>query len=148
MKKNLVTAVLAVACLLQPVKTASAAGDCYFPAAIEAEVAIRFITDLMVASTACRDQTYGYFQQRNKDAIIGYQKALITHFHGIAAFDRWNTTLANESSMKLAGKTTTQVCQGAADMMKQAAAFDVKSFRAFAAASAASAGSRYTKCRK
>ena len=50
--------------------------------------------------------------------------------------------------MKQAGKTTTQVCQGAADMMKQAAAFDVKSFRAFAAASAASAGPRYTKCHK
>ena len=71
---------LAAACLYQPVRTASAAGVCYSAAAIEAEEAIRFVTDLMVASTACRDQTYGYFQQRNKDAIIGYQKALITHF--------------------------------------------------------------------
>lgn len=146
--KKFVAALLAVACLSQPVETTSAAGICYSPAAIEAEEAIRFITDLMVASTACRDQTYGYFQQRNKDAIIGYQKVLIAHFQGIAAFDRWNTTLANESSIKQAGKTTTQVCQGAADMMKQAAAFDVKSFRAFATAAAASAGPRYIKCRK
>ena len=146
--KKLIVAMLGVVCLSQPARTASAAGVCYSPAAIEAEEAIRFVTELMVASTACRDQTYGYFQQRNKDAIIGYQKALITHFHGNAAFDRWNTTLANESSMKQAGKTTTQVCQGAADMMKQAAAFDVKSFRAFAAASAASASPRYTKCHK
>ncbi len=146
--KKLVVAILGVVCLSQPVGTASAASACYSPAAIEAEEAIRFVTELMVASTACRDQTYGYFQQRNKDAIIGYQKALITHFHGNAAFDRWNTTLANESSMKQAGKTTTQVCQGASEMMKQAAAFDVKGFRAFAAASAANAGPRYTKCHK
>jgi len=148
MKKLVVVAVLAATCLYQPVKTASAAGVCYSAAAIEAEEAIRFVTDLMVASTACRDQTYGYFQQRNKDAIIGYQKALITHFHGNAGFDRWNTALANEYSMKQAGKSTTQVCQGAADIMKQASAFDVKSFRAFAAAAAASAAPRYQKCGK
>ena len=50
--------------------------------------------------------------------------------------------------MKQAGKSTTQVCQGAADIMKQASAFDVKSFRAFAAAAAASAAPRYQKCGK
>ena len=67
----------------------------------------------MVASTACRDQTYGYFQQRNKDAIIAYQKAMISHFHGNAAFDKWHTSLANEASLKQAGMSSTQVCQQA-----------------------------------
>ena len=147
MRKFLVAALVA-AFLYQPVGSAVAAPACYSSAAIEAEEAIRFITDLMVASTACRDQTYGLFQQRNKDAIIAYQKALITHFHGNAAFDRWNTALANESSIKQAGKSTTQVCESAAQIMKQAAAFDVKSFRAFAAAAAVTAAPRYTKCGK
>jgi hypothetical protein len=144
--KKLVAAAVAAALLYQPAASAMAATACYSPAAIEAEEAIRFMTDLMVASTACRDQTYGLFQQRNRDAIVAYQHALIKHFHGNAAFDHWNTALANEYSMKQAGKSSTQVCEQAAEIMKKAAAFDLKSFRAFAAAAAANAGPRYTKC--
>lgn len=148
MMKKLVVAVALAAALMQPGRAAVAAAACYSPAAIEAEEAIRFITDLMVASTACRDQTYGYFQQRNRDAIVAYQKAMIAHFHGAAAFDRWNTALANEASMKQAGMSSTQVCQQAADIMKKAASLDVKSFRAFAAAAATSAAPHYHKCGK
>ena len=148
MKKFVVVTALAAVLLQHPVSTAVAKDVCYSPAAIEAEEALRFITDLMVASTACRDQTYGLFQQRNRDAIVAYQKAMIAHFHGNAAFDKWHTSLANEASLKTAGMSSTQVCQQAADNMKKAASLDVKGLRAFAAAAAASAAPRYNKCRR
>jgi hypothetical protein len=146
MKKLVVVAALAAALLQQPVRVAGAAGQCYSPAAIEAEEAIRFVTDLMVASTACRDTTYGLFQQRNSAAIIAYQKAMIAHFHGNAAFDKWHTSLANEASLKEAGLNPTQACQQAAELMKTASTLDVKGFRAYAGNLAAKASARYTKC--
>ena len=148
MKRIVVVAAFAAGLALQPIHTVIAKEACYSPGAIEAEEALRFITDVMVASTACRDQTYGFFQQRNRDAIIGYQKAMIAHFHGTAAFDKWHTALANEASLKTAGRSSTQVCQQAADSMKKAASFDVKTFRAFAAAAAVTAAPRYHKCGK
>jgi hypothetical protein len=135
-----------------PLNASWAAGkeksNCYSANAIEAEEAIRYITDLMVVSSACRDTTYAEFRLRNRDAIIGYQKAMITHFHGNAAFDKWNTSLANVASQKQAGMTTTQVCQQQANLLKQASAQDSKAFRAFIAAQAVSAGPRYAKCGK
>jgi hypothetical protein len=146
MKKLVVVAALAVALVQQPMRVASAAGQCYSPAAIEAEEAIRFVTDLMVASTACRDTTYGMFQQRNSVAIIAYQKAMIAHFHSTAGFDAWHTSLANQASLKDAGLNPTQACQQAADLMKTASTLDVKGFRAYAANLAANASARYTKC--
>ena len=145
MKKLVVVVALAAALVQQPIRVAGAA-QCYSPAAIEAEEAMRFVTDLMVASTSCRDTTYGLFQQRNKDAIIAYQKTLIAHYHGNAGFDKWHTSLANEDSMKEAGLSPAQACQQAADLMKTAATLDLKSFRAYAANLAANASARYTKC--
>ncbi len=102
--KKLVAAALA-ACVVLPGGIASAAdGRCYTAAAMEADQAYHFIVDLMVASTACRDQTYGLFQQRNQASIRAYQATMIAHFHGHAGFDAWDTALANEASMKHAGQ--------------------------------------------
>jgi hypothetical protein len=149
MKSLFVGAALAAALLPQTIATAEArAGACYTQAAIEAEQAIRFMTDLMVVSTACRNTVYGMFRLRNKDAIIHYQKALISHFHGNAAFDAWNTALANEASRKQAGMTTAQVCEQAAALMKQAETLDLKGFEALAAARATSVSAQYAKCRR
>lgn len=147
MKKFLVGAALAAFALQQPVAVVQAA-ECYSPAALEAEQGMRFLVELMVASTACRDQTYGLFQQRNKGAVLAYQKAMITHFHGNAGFDRWDTALANEAALKQAGKTPPQSCQEAAELIKTAALMDEKGFRAHAAglAAAASASGHYPKC--
>jgi hypothetical protein len=141
-------AALAAGVLLLPVGVAGAADGCYSPAALEAEQGMRFVIELMVASTACRDQTYGLFQQRNKETVLTYQKALITHFRGNAGYDRWDTALANEASMKQAGKTPPQACQESADLIKTATAMDDKAFRAFAAGQAATAATtgRYPKC--
>jgi hypothetical protein len=146
--KKIVAAALAAALVL-PGGAVRAADGCYSQAALEAEQGMRFLIDLMVASTACRDQTYGLFQQRNKSTVLSYQKELITHFHGNTAYDRWDTALANEAALKQAGKTAPQSCQESADVLKKAAVMDDKAFRAFAMslATAAAATGRYPKCR-
>jgi hypothetical protein len=145
--KRFVVAALAASMML-PASVAGAADGCYTPSALEAEQGMRFLIDLMVASTACRDQTYGLFQQRNKDTVLAYQKTLITHFHGNAAYDRWDTALANDAAMRDAGKSGPQACQENADVLKRAAAMDDKGFRAYAAslATTAEASGRYKKC--
>jgi hypothetical protein len=145
--KKLVVAALAAA-LVVPASVAGAADGCYSPAAIEAEQGVRFLIDVMVASTACRDQTYGLFQQRNKQTVLSYQKAMIAHFHGNTAYDRWDTALANDAALKQAGKSGPQACEESADLLKKAAIMDDKAFRAYAAslAAGASATGRYPKC--
>jgi hypothetical protein len=145
--KRFVVAALAASMML-PAARAGAADACYTQAAIEAEQGMRFLIDLMVASTACRDQTYGLFQQRNKDTVLSYQKVLITHFHGNAAYDRWDTSLANDAALKQAGKSGPQACQESADVLKRAALMDDKAFRAYAMslATTAAASGQYRKC--
>jgi hypothetical protein len=145
--KKLFVAALA-ACALLHAGGAGAAGSCYSPAAIEAEQGMRFLINLMVASTACRDQTYGLFQQRNADTVRAYQKAMIAQLHGNAAYDRWDTALANEAALKQAGKSSPQSCQEAADLIKTATAMDNKGFRAYAASLAASNKAQYHTCGK
>src|SRR5580704_686393 len=145
--KRFVVAVFA-ASLLLPAAVAGAADGCYSPAAIEAEQGMRFLIDLMVASTACRDQTYGLFQQRNKQTVLSYQKAMIAHLHGNAAYDRWDTALANDAALKQAGKSGPQACQESAELLKKAAIMDDKAFHEYAAslATSAAATGHYPKC--
>jgi hypothetical protein len=146
--KKLIAAAL-VASVLLPAGVAGAAdGRCYSQAAIEAEQGMRFLINLMVASTACRDQTYGLFQQRNANTVRAYQKAMIAQLHGNAAYDRWDTALANEAAMKQAGKSAPQSCQEAAELLKTAAAMDEKSFRAYAVSLAVGAKAQYHTCGK
>ncbi len=144
--KGLAAALLAATTLQFSAGHSLAAGNCYSPSAIEAEEAIRFLTELMVVSTACQDTTYAEFRLRNKDAIIAYQKAMITHFHGAPAFDRWNTSLANVSASKQAGLNVTQVCTQSAALLQQGKTLDTPKYKAFAAQQAAAAGARYEKC--
>ena len=152
MKRLVLIAALCAAAAPQPGwaadKAKAAKTDCYSPSAIEAEQAIRFLTDVMVVSSTCQDTVYAEFRLRNRDVIVGYQKALITRFHGNAGFDRWNTSLANQAASKRAGQPSILVCQQAADLLKQAGALDPPKFRAFAAAQAAAAGPQYPKCGK
>jgi hypothetical protein len=147
--KKLIVAAMTGALLLPASGARAADGKCYSQAAIEAEQGMRFLINLMVASTACRDQSYGLFQQRNQDTVRAYQKAMIAQLHGNAAYDRWDTALANEAAMKQAGKTAPQSCQEAADLIKTATAMDDKGFRAYAVqqAAAAAAAGQYKTCR-
>jgi len=127
---------------------ASAKTACYSANEIEAEQAIRFVTDLMVASSTCQNTTYAEFRNRNQAAIVAYQKALIRHFHGAKGFDAWNTSLANLAAQRSAGMPSAQVCQQAAPMMQKASALDSKGFHDYAVAQAAAAGPQYTRCGK
>jgi hypothetical protein len=124
-----------------------AAPRCAAANPVEAEQAIRFLTDLMVASSACRNTVYAEFALRNRVQIIRYQKAMITHLRGTTAFDRWDTSLANQAAQRQAAVPPAQFCQQAAPLLQQAAALDIKGFRAYAAAQAAAANPS-ARCRK
>src|SRR5207237_5571023 len=120
MKRLILVAALGTALVQQPgwaaEKGRAAKADCYTENAIEAEQAIRFLTDVMVVSSTCQDTVYAEFRLRNRDPILAYQKAMIAHFHGAPAFDSWNTSLANQAASKRAGQPSTLVCQQAADL--------------------------------
>jgi hypothetical protein len=147
MKKFVLAAALVLAWSAQPGWAARKA--CGTPAAaVEAEQAIRYITDLMVASSTCRDTIYAEFALRNRTAIIRYQKAMIVHLHSTRAFDAWDTRIANEASQRQAVVPPTQFCQQAAPLLQQASALDIKGFQAFAAARAASAGPAGARCER
>lgn len=124
-------------------QTASAANQCYTAADREAEQAVIFQTNLMVVSSACRDETYGQFRYRNKDAIIAYQHEMIAHFrragyrNAQGEFDRWNTSLANKIALKQGEMPTAQVCQQATEMLKMASTLDAKGLHDYAVAQAA-----------
>ena len=145
----------AAACIAASLQTASAAdGSCYSATDQEAEQAIVFQTNLMVVSSACRDEVYGLFRARNKDAIIRYQKIMINHFRregyrdAQGRFDSWNTSLANEIALKQGVMPTSQVCQQAADMLKMAGTLDAKGLHDYAVAQAASPAETHPQCRR
>ena len=146
MKKLVLAAAGLLAATAQQPAWSASAGSCYSPAAIEAEQALRFMTELMVVSSACQDPTYAEFRLRNKDAIVSYQKAMITHFHGNKEFDSWNTSLANKTAQRSAGQPTAQICATAAELLAKGKSFDTKAFRQYAATQAASSGEQYAKC--
>ena len=147
MKKLGVTVALAGGLMaLQAGWAADARAACYSQAAIEAEQAIRYITDVMLASTACQNTTYAEFRLRNKDAIIAYQRAMISHFRGESAFDRWNTAIATVAAQTQATINLGVFCQQAETLMKHAKALDPSAFRAYAASQAATNGAQYAKC--
>jgi hypothetical protein len=152
MKKVAVAAALLAAASLQGVSAADK--QCYSAADIEAEQAILFQTNIMVISSACKDTVYGEFRSRNQAAIIRYQKAMIDHFRRAGArnaqseFDRWNTSLANEISLKQGTVPTAQVCQQAADMLKLAGTLDAKGLHDYAISKATSAPDSRPRCAK
>jgi len=152
MRKIVLAAALLAAALAQGVSAADK--QCYSAADVEAEQAILFQTNLMVISSACKDTVYGEFRARNSDAIIRYQKAMIDHFRRAGSrnaqseFDRWNTSLANEISLKQGALPMAQVCQQAAEMLKLASTLDAKGFHDYAVVKATSAADTHPRCSK
>lgn len=142
MKRAAVVAALIAAAMLQPGMAAerkkAAHSACPSAAAAEAEQAIRFMTDVMVVSSACQDTIYAEFRLRNQEAIRAYQKTMIAHFHGNKGFDAWNTTLANQASQKHTGLPTAEICQKDAELLKTAQGLDPAGFRHYAQVQAAS----------
>jgi hypothetical protein len=155
MKKWVVLAGALAVCAVQPGWAADKPADkvvsskaakkssCPPANAREAEQAIRFITDLMVVSSVCQDTVYAEFRLRNRDVIVGYQKAMIHHLHGNANFDKWNTSVANQAASKQAGNQ--QICIQQAALLQKAKALDAPAFRAYAATQAATANPNCAK---
>ncbi len=135
------------------VQGASAADrHCYSATDMEAEQAIRFQTNLMVISSACRDPVYGEFRARNSSAIIRYQRIMIAHFrregsrNAQSEFDSWNTSLANEISMSEGVQPTVLVCQKAAGLLKMASTLDPQGLHDYAVAQAAGPAETHLRC--
>jgi hypothetical protein len=151
MKKIVLVAALVAAFAAQPgwaAEKAQAKSRCTPAAAIEAEQGLRFMTELGIASNACTSiGIYADFRVRNHDAIVGYQKAMIAHLHGAAAFDKWNTVLANQMAQHQSSIVPAQFCQQSSALLQQAKGLDAKGFRAYAAAQAA-ANTQAVKCGK
>ena len=63
-------------------------------------------------------------------------------------FDRWNTSLANEISLKQGALPMGQVCQQAAEMLKLASTLDAKGFHDYAVTKATSAADSHPRCAK
>jgi hypothetical protein len=128
--------------------------SCATPADIEAEQAILFQTNVMVASSTCRDSIYAEFRLRNAGAIIGYQHEMIDHFRHEGArrpseaFETYITDLANDASRKENGQPTALLCQQAAPLMKQASALDSRGLHAYAVEQAKLVSANFTKCVK
>jgi hypothetical protein len=154
MKKLVLAAALFAAASIHGVSAADR--QCYSAADIEAEQALLFQTNLMVLSAACKDNlpAYGEFRLRNKDAIIRYQNAMREHFRRAGSrnaqseFDRWNTSLANEISLKQGAVPPAQVCQQATEMLKLASTLDAKGLHDYAVTKATSATDSHPRCAK
>ena len=138
MKKIVLVAALLAAVAAQPVWAAKkTVNRCPPASALEAEQGLRFMNDLMIVSSMCKDTVYNEFELRNRELIIRYQKDMIARLHGKPAYDRWTTSLANQAAQLQGGNQ--QVCQQQAPLLQQAKAMDSQRFRAYAAAKAGSA---------
>lgn len=115
-------------------KPAAKPGGACSAAVAEAEQGIRFMTDVMVVSSACQDTVYAEFKLRNQEPIRAYQKTLIAHFHGNKGFDTWDTALANQAAQKHTGLPTAEICQKDAVLLKTAQGLDPMGYRKYAAA--------------
>ena len=144
----LIAALLAATAAAQPGWAQSNAKSACTPAAaLEAEQALRYMTELGIASNACTSMgIYADFRVRNRDAIVAYQKTMIAHLHGASAFDRWNTGLANQLAQRQSSVAPAQFCQQSTALLQQAKTLDTKGFRDYAAAQAAA--SPQAKCAK
>jgi hypothetical protein len=147
-------AVLAVAVVgLALVGAAEAAPPpCYTVGDIEADQAIVFQTELMVAAEACRDPAYVQFLHRNKDAVIAYQHRMIDFFRrsgerrAEAAFDSYITRLANQTTIRNSQFSTQVVCDQGVPLLTVAKSLNSRSFRDYAAEKALNNATKYRRC--
>jgi hypothetical protein len=134
---------------------ASTRPGCFSSADMEAAQAVRFQAQLMVLSDICRDTTYGLFTQRNRDAIMGYQRQMIDHFRRAGerradiVFENYMTRLANQESIASGQRATGEVCQPSNVLIVTANSIGTsKEFRTFAASQAAANRGDYIACKE
>jgi hypothetical protein len=134
--------------------TAAPKAECFSNADLEAEMAVRFQAQLMVLSDICRDTTYGLFTQRNRDAIMAYQRQMIDHFKRAGerradiTFENYMTRIANQESIASGQLTTGQICQPGNQLIMTANSIgNPTDFRKYAASEAAAKRASYLACK-
>jgi hypothetical protein len=128
---------------------------CYSGADIEAEQAVHFQAQLMVVSDICRDTTYGEFTQRNRDAIMGYQRQMIDHFRRAGehradiTFENYMTRLANQASLASGTRSSIEICQTKDGMIALANSIAGSAdFRRYVVTQAAANRTSYVSCQE
>ena len=128
--------------------------ECFSNADLEAEEAVRFQARLMVMSDICRDTTYGLFTQRNRDAIMAYQRQMIDHFKRAGerradiTFENYMTRLANQESIASGHRNSSEICQPSNSLRVTANRIgSPKEFRDYAASQAAANRATYVACK-
>ncbi|MGE5202902.1 MAG: hypothetical protein ACM3O6_12655 [Acidobacteriota bacterium] len=127
--------------------------DCYSNADMEADLAVKFQAQLMVLSDVCRDTTYGSFTQRNRDAIIKYQRQMIDHFRregkgrADVVFENYMTHLANEAALISGKRSMVENCQ-TNELIPLANSFGTSAdMRAYFASKAAANRASFVACK-
>jgi hypothetical protein len=154
MKRALLVAMLLLAS--SATVAVAAPSQCFRPAEVEAEQAMRYQAELMVLSDSCgAEQTYVSWTTRVRRVLVSYQKALIEHFRRTGSggraqstFDSYQTRLANEVSLRTGQQPLAAVCQRAADFLAKAGQAGEDEFRKYAAAQAVEHKTDYTTCAK
>ena len=128
--------------------------ECFSNADLEAEMAVRFQARLMVLSDICRDTTYGLFTQRNREAIMAFQRQMIDHFKRAGerradiVFENYMTRIANQESIASGQLTTGEICQPSNPLIITANSIgSPKEFREYATSQAAEKRSSYVTCK-
>jgi hypothetical protein len=119
-------AVIALILLVAGTSTAGAISQsCYRKNEAVAEQGIRYVTEVMVMSDTCRNETYDRFALRNRDAIVGFQKTMMERFRRAgggaqAKLDTFMTHIANESALRTGAQDIGQVCAVAVQFLATA----------------------------
>lgn len=142
----------AFAVLLQLGAAAAATPQCYRPAEIEAEQAVRFQTELMVLSDTCRTDSYRSFMTHNSKLVARYQEAMVERFRRLdgnraeAAFDRYVTKIANDTSLRNGQERYAALCSRSADFLTHAGALDNAGFSRYVGEQVAQHDHEYRRC--
>ena len=129
------------------------AATCYRSDEIEADQAVRFQTQLMVASNSCGSQSYTEFTHRNASTLAAYQQKMIGYFRRVSgrgadsAFDRFITSLANKEALSAGRETVSVLCTRSADLLSKGQTFGRDDFVHYVAQQAAAAKGTYPTCK-
>jgi hypothetical protein len=129
------------------------AATCYRADEIEADQAVRFQTQLMVLSDSCGSSSYTQFTHRNASTLAAYQEKMIGYFRRVSmrgadtAFDKFITSLANQSALSAGKEPIASLCTRSADFLTKAGGFGKDDFEHYVTEQAAAQRGNYQSCK-
>jgi hypothetical protein len=130
----------------------AASRACFSPSEIEADQAIRYHTELMVASETCKDRAYSDFNAHNSPSVVAYQENMKAHFRhssrggAESALQSYLTHLANEVALNAARQPADKFCSGEAALLQAAHTVGKEEFRRIVAQRAVDNKAAYAVC--